>query len=277
VFEVGKNYRRRSEIHAVYGGQQQGGISTPRSVAGLFLFTGPAGEAYGYRDEFRPDGTFWYTGEGQIGDMEFVRGNRAVRDHLANRKRIFLFEQSGPIATYMGEARHLGHHREQRPDSQGNLRQTIVFELELLSGDSHSEVASGAGSVGRTRDLWALPLSELRDVAVTSAPVQADPISRRTLLRRRSEAVKVYVLRRAEGKCEACGGPAPFLSKRNQPFLESHHILRLSDGGPDDPRHVAAVCPNCHREAHYGLESDALNRQLLERVGALEAYRLVHM
>lgn len=35
---------------------------------------------------------FSYTGEGQIGDMEFTRGNLAIRDHLKNEKRVFLFQ-----------------------------------------------------------------------------------------------------------------------------------------------------------------------------------------
>jgi hypothetical protein len=34
--------------------------------------------------------------------------------------------------------------------------------------------------------------------------------------------------------------------------LEPHHIRRLGDGGPDDPRFMGAVCPNCHREIHHG-------------------------
>lgn len=40
------------------------------------------------------DNVFSYTGEGQNGDMEFTRGNLALRDHLKNGKRVFLFEQT---------------------------------------------------------------------------------------------------------------------------------------------------------------------------------------
>lgn len=38
---------------------------------------------------------FLYTGEGQMGDMAFVRGNRAIRDHAANGKDIVFFETLG--------------------------------------------------------------------------------------------------------------------------------------------------------------------------------------
>ena len=80
-FQEGETYHRRQDLHARYGGQQQGGISTPADFPLVFLFTSASGSDFGYRDEFRPDGTFWYTGEGQRGDMEMTRGNRAIRDH----------------------------------------------------------------------------------------------------------------------------------------------------------------------------------------------------
>jgi 5-methylcytosine-specific restriction enzyme A len=41
----------------------------------VLVFTGSTGERHGYVDGFQPDGTFWYTGEGQHADMQLVRGN----------------------------------------------------------------------------------------------------------------------------------------------------------------------------------------------------------
>ncbi len=38
MFEVGKEYKRSTDIHGVYGGQAQGGISTPKSYPVIFLF-----------------------------------------------------------------------------------------------------------------------------------------------------------------------------------------------------------------------------------------------
>jgi len=91
-FTVGQVYRRVQDIMEPYGGQRQGGISTPRRHPMVFLFTGESGATYGYRDEFRPDGSFWYTGEGQTGDMKMRSGNAAIRDHVAARKQLHLFE-----------------------------------------------------------------------------------------------------------------------------------------------------------------------------------------
>ena len=48
--------------------------------------------------------------------------------------------------------------------------------------------------------------------------------------------------------------------------MEPHHIRRLTDGGPDDPRAMGAVCPNCHREIHHGTDGQKRNLELQARV-----------
>jgi 5-methylcytosine-specific restriction protein A len=40
------------------------------------------------------ENVFSYTGEGQSGDMRFTRGNLALKDHIRDGKRVFLFEQT---------------------------------------------------------------------------------------------------------------------------------------------------------------------------------------
>ena len=54
----------------------------------------------------------------------------------------------------------------------------------------------------------------------------------------------------AAGKCDLCAGSAPFLSIDGQPYLESHHVKWLSQGGRDALDNVVALCPNCHRKMH---------------------------
>lgn len=66
MFEIGKIYNRRSDIHNIYKGQQYGGIATPAEHPYIFIFTGDAGGEYGYIDDFDPNGTFKYTGEGHL-------------------------------------------------------------------------------------------------------------------------------------------------------------------------------------------------------------------
>ena len=92
TFEIERIYHRRHDIHDLFGGQRQGGISTPPGAPHVFLFTGVAGEQHGYHDGYEEHGVFIYTGEGQRGPMEFVRGNKAIKDHAQAGKDLLLFE-----------------------------------------------------------------------------------------------------------------------------------------------------------------------------------------
>lgn len=70
--------------------------------------------------------------------------------------------------------------------------------------------------------------------------------------RRNPDAI-IAVLRRANGVCEDCGCPAPFTRRSDgTPFLEVHHKVQLSQGGEDTVANAVALCPNCHRRAHFG-------------------------
>jgi 5-methylcytosine-specific restriction protein A len=68
---------------------------------------------------------------------------------------------------------------------------------------------------------------------------------------RRNPDVVAERLYKAQGVCEACHQPAPFLKKKDdEPFLEVHHVIPLADNGEDSVENTRAVCPNCHRKAH---------------------------
>lgn len=99
-YEVGALYSRREDIHGRYSGQERGGISTPPNSPFVFLFTGEAGVRHGYTDRWDDDNIFHYFGEGQVGDMQYVRGNRAIRDHLRNNKRLLIFQSMGHRKPY---------------------------------------------------------------------------------------------------------------------------------------------------------------------------------
>ncbi|WP_372439075.1 HNH endonuclease, partial [Pandoraea sputorum] len=73
------------------------------------------------------------------------------------------------------------------------------------------------------------------------------------------------------GRCESCEKPAPFTKKDGSPYLEPHHVNRLSDGGLDHPQFVGAVCPNCHREIHSGVDGAKLNEQLKTYLKSIES------
>lgn len=71
---------------------------------------------------------------------------------------------------------------------------------------------------------------------------------------KRNPDVVAEALLRANGVCEKCNKNAPFIRKKgNTPYLEVHHRVMLSDGGEDTVENAIAVCPNCHRELHFGM------------------------
>lgn len=273
-FQVGGIYNRREDIHGHYGGQQQGGISTPADYPLVFLFTSESGSRFGYVDQFQDDGTFWYTGEGQEGDMRMNRGNRAIREHEANNKELHLFESVGQgEVRYVGQATYLSHHWEERPDVNGNMRDAIVFELAVETeavDQETSEASEPSTEYDANRNLRNRTLEELRDLALDQPRPSASEEERRENVYLRSKAVKEYVLQRADGLCEGCGEEAPFITNKGRPYLEAHHIRRLSDGGPDHPRWVIALCPNCHRRVHHGRDGEEYNSQLAHQLGKIE-------
>lgn len=69
----------------------------------------------------------------------------------------------------------------------------------------------------------------------------------------RNPDVAAEVLVRAGGICEGCETIAPFLRRSDgSPYLEVHHIVQLAEDGDDTIENSVALCPNCHRQRHYG-------------------------
>lgn len=261
-FEIGRVYKRREELHATYRGQEQGGISTPVAHPFLMLFTGDNGEQYGYRDGWDKEGVFVFTGEGQIGDMTFSKGNLAIRDHAPRGKVLELFEAlgKGQGVRYVGQFVCSSWDYRRGPDRNGHDRQVIVFHLVPIA-DAHA-----------TDEVQFDDFDDLKKrayEAASEAVESKENLAKRTVYER-AAAVRTYVLARANGKCESCEKPAPFKKPDGMPYLEPHHTRRVSDGGPDHPRWVGAVCPNCHREMHSGANSVAINERLQAYLGTVE-------
>ena len=88
----------------------------------------------------------------------------------------------------------------------------------------------------------------------------ADPVPKRIAVTStvflRNPDVVAEVLLRAKGICESCGAPAPFnRASDGTPYLEVHHILSLAKNGEDSVENAEALCPNCHRQKHFGMAS----------------------
>ena len=89
----------------------------------------------------------------------------------------------------------------------------------------------------------------------------------------RSPAVQAFVRQEADGTCELCQEPAPFVGDDGLPFLEVHHVVALADDGPDTVENAAALCPNCHRHLHHGRDRLKARARLYSQVSRLHSPR----
>lgn len=263
-FEVGQQYVRE-DIHEVCGGNKQPGISPITDLSAIFLFASTDSTEYGYHDEWLPNGHFLLTGVGQEGDQSWEGYNESLATHDEDGRRVFLFErvpeQEPTVVTYVGEVEFVACREDTLPDVNGDLRTAYRFELRPIGG---VEVAGPPA-------LDTLPLGELYDVADRTAPdgsPQAYGSDGETVDYARSEVVRRFALRVADGVCQGCGQRAPFTAVDGDPYLEVHHLRRLSDDGPDHPDNVIALCPTCHARVHHGADGDEFNEQLIERVAS---------
>jgi len=82
----------------------------------------------------------------------------------------------------------------------------------------------------------------------------------------RNPYISELAKRRANGYCQLCENPAPFIDKDGNPFLETHHIEWLSEGGEDVIKNTVALCPNCHRKMHsLNLKADQKKLEAIAR------------
>lgn len=266
-FERGTAYNRRNDIHAKFGGQWQSGIITPAKYPIIFVISGKRGLEYGYNDRQHPDGLIEYFGEGQKGDMTLTGGNKAIANHLVEGKSLLFFEKEYPSrhVVFRDEMVCQGWHFEDGLDSEDNPRKAIVFELRPL--DAVVDLTEKSLPPSTNGDI-----SVLRARAYAAAkPIVGRKDTKRTIYERSAD-VRDYVLARANGNCEECSAPAPFLRPGGAPYLEPHHIRRVSDGGPDDPRHVISLCPNCHRRAHFGSDVDGFRARIEKKMRSIEPW-----
>ena len=126
----GNEYKRK-ELHDFFGGQRQGGISTPKNHPYIFIISSKRGKDHGYVDGWIDENKYFlYTGEGQIGDMEFKGGNRAIRDHYENEKRILLFQETKKTFIELKEELELiDYSFIQTLDSENKNRKAIQFKF----------------------------------------------------------------------------------------------------------------------------------------------------
>jgi len=148
----------RVRLHKEFGGSGQGGIGPSRKSPNVFVFFDPAtGEKHGYYDEWRDDGCFHYTGEGQHGDQQMKFGNAAILNHARDGRALRAFEGSRGTVTYVDEFEIDDvepFYMTDAPETGGGpRRQVIVFRLRpkaIAPRESSSRLAAVLSGAART-------------------------------------------------------------------------------------------------------------------------------
>jgi 5-methylcytosine-specific restriction protein A len=92
-FSIGQKYNRQRDLHDRFGGNRQSGIAVCAKHPIILLFESPSGKEVGYKDGYTSRDTYYYTGEGGRGDMQFIRGNKAILNHQIDGRALHLFKK----------------------------------------------------------------------------------------------------------------------------------------------------------------------------------------
>lgn len=147
-----------------------------------------------------------------------------------------------------------------------NVGTNVIAEIEgILSeiegrGVNENIFVNAAVSSGRQKKSQDIPAAIVNPGKQTTT----------TTVHKRDQNIVVWVLNNSGGKCESCTLAAPFTGNDGLPYLEVHHVKQLADGGSDSTSNAVALCPNCHREMHYGVNAKEKRQLLYKAVARLK-------
>ncbi|MEV0890246.1 hypothetical protein [Promicromonospora sp. NPDC050262] len=148
----------RAEVAERFGGSTRNGISSSASTPNVMIYSDPeVGRRHGYNfDGWADDGAFYYTGDGQLGDQNFVSGNKAIMNHTARGMTLRVFEAVPGVSQKGGKPqRYLGSfrvdpgapwRREEARDRKGELRTVLVFRLLPIDAETPTDVEILSGT-----------------------------------------------------------------------------------------------------------------------------------
>lgn len=198
--------------------------------------------------------TLHYTGMGMAGDqkLDFAQ-NKTLNNSETNGVQVFLFEVfKEKTYTFIGPVILSSiPYQELQPDESNTQRKVWIFPIQV-AGNATDHILDK--DVIRHKE--------------KSQQKKAKKLSNQELLKRskhsqinghrevkskayfRSPYISELVKRLANGICDLCEQDAPFGNQAGEPFLETHHIIWLAQGGEDSLKNTVALCPNCHRKMH---------------------------
>lgn len=209
-----------------------------------------------YEDEWLDERTLLYTGEGKKGDQTpSSSGNKDLIIAANNKEwRVFLFEKIKPNKYYYRGEVDVDPVIKQKQnvlDEEFKPRSVIQFTLTLkgdIAGLTYTEDDSLIIESNKKKTVDKLKPEIIHQIAKSK---EEDSKCKYVNVKQynRDQAVAKDTKNRANGICDLCDQPAPFETKEG-PYLESHHLIWISKGGPDNIYNTVALCPNCHRRVH---------------------------
>ncbi len=179
----------RSELHDRWGGGRYGGMEPAVRANSIFLFSKPSvGEVYGYKyDGWHRDGTYHYTGDGQVGDQSpEAGGNRDLLKAPSLGRTIRLFRSEATSTTYVGafELADPPWYPADAPDRNHEMRKVLVFRLVPIGDVARDLVDVAVDPAGPEE----LPLEAWNIDAYVVGRPDEPPVA----IRREAELVRVY-------------------------------------------------------------------------------------
>jgi len=116
------------------------------------------------------------------------------------------------------------------------------------------------------------PLPAIEDLDPPAGRERPDRARKSHWTYERDPEVRDYVLRRAKGRCEYCRKRG-FRLPSGHRFLETHHVIALAKEGADTVENVIALCPNHHREAHFGKYGRRIETKMIQLLKRMQCNR----
>ena len=248
-FIVGNTYSN-AQIHEEFRCGNMGGIRPSNERNAIVLISN---KNYGLYRNYWENNILYFYGGGINRDQQITRYNRSLYESTGKNQRLYLFEKWIPsVHHYVGEVKLISEPIIETIIGNDSREYTAYkFPLQLITNSPYivsDDILEQFDSAQQKA------INNLSDDVIKQRAEQAKNINTtRTTLSKvfsRSPWIAENAKRRAAGICELCKTRAPFLNLLKQPYLETHHIIWLSEKGKDTIENTVALCPNCHRKMH---------------------------
>ncbi len=247
------------DLMSIFKCGPQGGMRRAHKTKSLILVSDHTKSIY---EDRWIDNIFHYTGMGLTGNQSLsFNQNRTLADSKTIDITLLLFEvfEKGKYV-FIGEVELAGEpYIEEQPDQNNSIRNVYVFPLKLKNNEELppiNEEIINKNEIELRKKARKLNIEQL----ALRAEFSKKGVGKRevtTTNYQRNIWVSELAKKRANGICQLCLKSAPFKNVNGDPYLETHHITWLSQGGLDISENTVALCPNCHRKMHIlNLDSD---------------------